>query len=107
LVLVEASARFPDRAFRHIPAPTEVAASEYRERLSEVAAWEREPWICGVLVPVETRLIDLWLVSQLIVEGTERLSPLVALQPVSMIVTAPRRWSLSRGRDPVPFAGRY
>jgi alkanesulfonate monooxygenase len=32
----------------------------------------------------DSGLVDLWLVSQLIVESMERLSPLVAVQPISI-----------------------
>jgi alkanesulfonate monooxygenase len=38
----------------------------------------------GILVYADNRLVDPWLTAQLIIEVTERLSPLVAVQSAYM-----------------------
>jgi len=66
------------------PQSKDVNASEYRDRVAAVARWSEEAGFSGILVYADNGLVDPWLVSQLIVESTERLSPLVAVQPVYM-----------------------
>jgi len=58
----------------------EACVRELREfaRASEAAGHE------GMLVVTDNGQLDPWLVSQIIVEATERLSPLVAIQPAYM-----------------------
>jgi alkanesulfonate monooxygenase len=69
--------------FRHSPRSRDVAASEYPERLAAVAP-SNESGFSGIVVDADSGLVDLWLVFQLIVESMERLSPLVAVQPISI-----------------------
>jgi alkanesulfonate monooxygenase len=52
--------------------------------LAEIARWSEEAGCEGILVFTDNAQLDPWLVSQLIVEATERLCPLVAIQPVYM-----------------------
>lgn len=61
-------------------AEPEACVRELREfaRASEAAGHE------GMLVVTDNGQLDPWLVSQIIVEATERLSPLVAIQPAYM-----------------------
>ena len=66
------------------PQSKDVSASEYRERVSAVARWSEDAGFAGILVYADNGIVDPWLVAQVIVENTERLSPLVALQPVYM-----------------------
>jgi alkanesulfonate monooxygenase len=61
-----------------------VAGSAYRARVADVARWSEAVGCEGILVYTDNRLVDPWLTSQLIVEITERLSPLVAVQPAYM-----------------------
>jgi alkanesulfonate monooxygenase len=56
----------------------------YRRRIAEAARWSEAAGCEGILVYADNRLVDPWLVSQTIVEATERLSPLVAVQPAYM-----------------------
>jgi len=56
----------------------------YRTKVQEVARWSEAAGCRGILVYADNRLVDPWLVSQLIVEETESLSPLVAVQPIYM-----------------------
>lgn len=67
--------------------PTPVAAgpgSAYREQVQEIARWSEAIGCTGILVYTDNRLVDPWLVSQLIIQKTETLAPLVAVQPVYM-----------------------
>jgi alkanesulfonate monooxygenase len=66
------------------PQSKDVPASEYRKRVASVARWSEDAGFAGILVYADNGIVDPWLVAQLVVESTERLSPLVALQPVYM-----------------------
>jgi len=84
----------PDRSLDH--SPTEIAlfstcpasagleAAEFRRRVVEVAHWSERQGCRGILVYTDNSLLDPWLVAQLIVEATESLVPLVAVQPIYM-----------------------
>jgi alkanesulfonate monooxygenase len=48
----------------------------------EVARWSDRAGFAGILVYTDNSLVDPWLVSQIVVENTEHLCPLVAVQPV-------------------------
>jgi alkanesulfonate monooxygenase len=56
----------------------------YAEHVVQVARWSERAGCKGILVYSDNSLLDAWLVSQLIVEGTRTLCPLVAVQPVYM-----------------------
>jgi alkanesulfonate monooxygenase len=56
----------------------------YRRQVCDVARWSEEAGCEGILVYTDNGLLDTWLVSQLIIQCTSKLSPLVAVQPVYM-----------------------
>jgi alkanesulfonate monooxygenase len=57
---------------------------EYSKAVADAARWS-EKWGCtGMLVYTDNSQVDPWLVSQLIVQNTQCLAPLVAVQPVYM-----------------------
>jgi alkanesulfonate monooxygenase len=56
----------------------------YRARIAEVARWSEAAGCEGSLVYADNRLVDPWLAAQCLVEATERLCPLVAVQPAYM-----------------------
>ena len=60
------------------------SGASYRDRVTEVARWSEAAGCEGILVYTDNRLVDPWLTAQLIIEATERLCPLVAVQPVYM-----------------------
>jgi alkanesulfonate monooxygenase len=60
------------------------SSASYRTKVEAVARWSEAAGCRGILVYTDNRLVDPWLVSQLIVETTETLAPLVAVQPVYM-----------------------
>src|SRR5437588_6858224 len=56
----------------------------YVRQVRKVARWSERCGCTGILVYTDNSLVDPWLVSQIIVENTKALSPLVAIQPVYM-----------------------
>lgn len=56
----------------------------YLKKVEEIAGWSEKAGCKGILIYTDNRLIDPWLVAQLVIQSTERLCPLVATQPVYM-----------------------
>jgi alkanesulfonate monooxygenase len=56
----------------------------YARRVADVARWSERAGCKGILVYSDNRLADPWLVSQIILQSTTRLCPLVAVQPIYM-----------------------
>src|SRR5271155_5623398 len=54
------------------------------ETIIEVAQWSEEAGCGGILIYTDNGLVDPWLVAQIIIEHTTKLSPLVAVQPAYM-----------------------
>jgi alkanesulfonate monooxygenase len=52
--------------------------------VAQVAQWAEKHGCRGALVYTDNSLLDPWLVTQLVLQATERLRPLVAVQPVYM-----------------------
>lgn len=61
-----------------------VDQGSYVQNVIEVAQWSEEAGCEGILVYTDNSLIDPWLVSQIIIQNTTRLYPLVAVQPAYM-----------------------
>jgi alkanesulfonate monooxygenase len=72
------------KVFATCPQSKDVERNEYATRVAEVARWSEAAGCEGILVYSDNGLVDPWLVSQRILESTERLAPLVAIQPVYM-----------------------
>lgn len=66
------------------PQSTEGSGEAYVRHVEEVARWSEEHGCTGTLVYSDNRLVDPWLLSQIVLRSTERLAPLVAVQPVYM-----------------------
>jgi len=66
------------------PQSCRLSSAEYRERLIQVSRWSEEAGCTGMLVYTDNSLVDPWLVAQIVLENTEHLAPLVAVQPVYM-----------------------
>ncbi len=58
--------------------------STYLKEVAKVAQWSEKAGCRGTLVYTDNSILDPWLVSQIIIENTESLSPLVAVQPIYM-----------------------
>jgi alkanesulfonate monooxygenase len=59
-------------------------ASEYLQQTIDVARWSEEVGCRGILVYTDNGIVDPWLVSQVIIQNTKTLWPLVAIQPIYM-----------------------
>jgi alkanesulfonate monooxygenase len=70
--------------FSTCPPSNAMPGDVYRERLVEVARWSEAAGCSGSLIYTDNGMLDPWLVSQALIEATDRLCPLVAVQPVYM-----------------------
>jgi alkanesulfonate monooxygenase len=70
--------------FSTCPQSKDVGSGDYLRRVQDVARWSDAAGYRGILVYTDNGIVDPWLVSQLILECTEQLCPLVAIQPVYM-----------------------
>jgi alkanesulfonate monooxygenase len=60
------------------------APDRYLERIVQVARWSEWAGCAGMLVYTDNSVADPWLVSQILIQNTRSLCPLVAVQPVYM-----------------------
>ncbi len=72
------------RVFATSPPSSGAEPTSYLRRVAEVARWSEVAGCEGTLVYTDNGLVDPWLVAQAIIESTERLCPLVAVQPIYM-----------------------
>jgi alkanesulfonate monooxygenase len=70
--------------FSTCPQSKDVPQDEYLRRVADVARWSDEAGYRGILVYTDNSIVDPWLVSQVILQNTEQLCPLVAVQPIYM-----------------------
>ena len=70
--------------FSTCPQSKDVPQAEYLQRVADVARWSDRAGYRGILVYTDNSIVDPWLVSQLILQSTEQLCPLVAVQPIYM-----------------------
>ncbi len=56
----------------------------YLKRVADVARWSENAGCTGILIYTDNTLVDPWMVSQVILQNTASLCPLVAVQPVYM-----------------------
>src|SRR5467141_3250044 len=77
----------PDNGLKIFSTCTPSALAQPRtciRQLEEIARWSEDAGCEGMLVFTDNAQLDPWLVSQVIIEATERLCPLVAIQPAYM-----------------------
>jgi alkanesulfonate monooxygenase len=72
------------KVFSTCPQSRDMQRGGYRQRVCDVSRWSEAAGCEGILVYTDNGIVDPWLVAQLVVQSTERLCPLVALQPVYM-----------------------
>ena len=70
--------------FSTCPSSKDADPATYTERVVEAARWSEEAGHTGTLVYTDNGLVDPWLTSQLILQSTKTLCPLVAVQPIYM-----------------------
>ena len=66
------------------PQSKDLKQEDYVQRVIDVARWSEEFGCRGILVYTDNGIVDPWHVSQLILENTKTLAPLVAIQPIYM-----------------------
>ncbi|MCI0338140.1 MAG: LLM class flavin-dependent oxidoreductase [Acidobacteria bacterium] len=70
--------------FATCPQSSQVAKEAYINNVIDVARWSEKYGCKGILVYTDNSLVDAWLVSQLVIQSTTALCPLVAVQPAYM-----------------------
>ncbi|HWC76451.1 MAG TPA: LLM class flavin-dependent oxidoreductase [Blastocatellia bacterium] len=78
------SSQLPIDVFSTCPQSSAVDRDAYLQNVIDVARWSEQSGCRGILVYTDNSLVDPWLVAQIIIESTEALCPLVAIQPVYM-----------------------
>jgi alkanesulfonate monooxygenase len=72
------------RLYTTCPQSKDLPRRDYIRRVIDISQWS-EAFDCeGMLIYADNGLVDPSLVAQIVVENTERLSPLVAVQPTYM-----------------------
>jgi alkanesulfonate monooxygenase len=72
------------RIFSTCPQSRTSAGRDYLDRVIDVARWSDRAGCEGSLIYTDNSLIDPWLVARTVLEHTQSLCPLVAVQPVYM-----------------------
>lgn len=72
------------KLFSTSPQSRSVDRHAYAERVAEIARWSEAAGCEGILVYTENGIVDPWLVAQLILQATEQICPLIAVQPTYM-----------------------
>jgi len=72
------------KIFSTCPQSSAVARDSYLRSVIEVARWSEDAGCEGILVYTDNSLVDPWLLAQIIIQNTNRLCPLVAVQPAYM-----------------------
>src|SRR5262244_1630325 len=70
--------------FSTCPYSSAVERERFLPNVVDVARWSEQAGCRGILVYTDNSTVDPWLVSQIIIQSTEALCPLVAVQPVYM-----------------------
>lgn len=83
--------------FSTCPQSSQVPKEDYLKNVADVARWSEQYGCKGILVYTDNSLVDPWLVSQLVIQSTTALCPLVAVQPVYMHPYAVAKMAASYG----------
>src|SRR6478672_2337118 len=75
---------FNPRIFATCPQSSDHTSDNYLRQVIDVARWSEAHGCEGILVYTDNSIADPWLVSQIIIENTNSLCPLVAIQPIYM-----------------------
>jgi alkanesulfonate monooxygenase len=74
----------PVEVFSTCPPSSTGDLDTYLTRVAEIAAWSEQAGCKGILVYSDNSQLDAWSVSQVILQHTTSLCPLVAVQPIYM-----------------------
>lgn len=72
------------RIYTTCPQSKDIEPAHYLRTVADVSRWSEAAGCEGMLIYTDNRIVDPWLVSQVVLESTERLKPLVAIQPIYM-----------------------
>lgn len=72
------------KVYSTCPQSKDLDRFRYLQAVADVSRWSEAAGCAGILVYTDNGIVDPWLVSQIVIENTERLKPLVAVQPVYM-----------------------
>ena len=72
------------RVFCTSPQSMNTPQNQYVSRVAEVSRWAERYGCEGILIYTDNGLVDPWLVSNVVIQNTDRLCPLVAVQPAYM-----------------------
>ena len=72
------------KIFTTCPVPLLAKPGTYFRELEEIARYSEAAGCEGILIFTDNAQLDPWLVSQIVIEATDHLCPLVAIQPVYM-----------------------
>lgn len=72
------------RVYSTCPQSKDSQPRRYLDQLAEVAKWSEQAGCEGILVYTDNGLVDPWLAAQEVIRATDRLVPLVAVQPLYM-----------------------
>lgn len=70
--------------FSTTPQSKDFPRETYVQRVIDVAQWSEQAGCAAILVYTDNSIVDPWLVSNIILQNTKTLCPLVAIQPVYM-----------------------
>jgi alkanesulfonate monooxygenase len=70
--------------FSTCPQSRDTDADHYKQQVVEAARWSESAGCEGMLVYADNGIVDPWLISQVLVQATSRLCPLIAVQPAYM-----------------------
>src|ERR1700747_1191375 len=76
----QSKAERPVEVFSTCPQSFGFDKESYVRQVRKIARWSERCGCTGILVYTDNSLVDPWLVSQIIVESTKKLIPLVAIQ---------------------------
>jgi alkanesulfonate monooxygenase len=74
----------PLEVFSTCPPSNQLDADTYLQQLVDVARWSDEAGCKGILVYSDNAQLDAWLLAHVILQNTQQLCPLVAVQPIYM-----------------------
>ena len=70
--------------FSTCPPSAEADPARYLKQVIRTAQWSEQAGCTGMLVYADNSQVDPWLLAQVVIENTETLAPLIAVQPVYM-----------------------
>lgn len=80
----EASSAYDFEVYTTCPQSKDIDRRDYVRKAVDIAQWSEEFNCRGMLIYTDNGLIDPWFVAQIVIENTNHLIPLVAVQPIYM-----------------------